>query len=230
MSIPQWTDLPAPLAPAPDESELPAWARPGGLGIAGARTWSTRRLVAISAGALLLGLAVGYGQRGSPAPDTVAGSAPVASPTEPPATTAVGPAAGADTTIPAASTDTTAPDGGSTATAPGEAPAASGGDPGAEVEVLLEVKPTSGPADTAGFRVGPGGWQLGWAFDCSRAGGSGPLEIEVVNPDGSPAGEEAVSQEGAAGKSVNAYTTSGERVLSVTTNCLWALKVTGVRG
>ncbi|MGQ0744959.1 MAG: hypothetical protein ACT4OS_11625 [Acidimicrobiales bacterium] len=127
-----------------------------------------------------------------------------------------------------------APSGSGAAADPATDPAG-GADPGAPgsgaaPEILVEVKPVSGPVDSPSFRVAAGGWQLGWAFDCSQAGGTGAFEIEIANPDGTPSGEEPIRQEGSAGKSVNAYTTTGERILSVTTNCLWTAKVTGVRG
>ncbi len=204
------------------------------LGIEGARAWSTKQLAAIALITLLLGLYFGYGQRDSPPP-------PSATPSAQPAGEAR--ADGTETNA-ASGAGATADGGAAGATGTGDAPAGDGDEPSgsspsaalgsaagaAAPEVLLDVKPTSGPADTASFRVGPGGWKLGWAFDCARSGGTGPFEIQVLNPDGSDSTEPAVSQEGAAGKSVEAYATTGERILAVTTNCAWALKVTGIRG
>jgi hypothetical protein len=69
-------------------------------------------------------------------------------------------------------------------------------------------------------------WTLGWAYDCTAQGGTGSFKVTILNADGSPSKDGGVDQSGAKGSSVAAYTTPGERFLSVQTNCLWAIRVT----
>jgi hypothetical protein len=92
--------------------------------------------------------------------------------------------------------------------------------------VLLNVR-SSGSRRTQSFTVAPGGWKLGWGFDCSRASDQ-TFAVKVLGTDGSPGQETAVARSGAKGSGVEQYQTSGERMLEVTTGCVWEVKVVGV--
>ncbi|MBV9040364.1 MAG: hypothetical protein JOZ68_05145, partial [Acidimicrobiia bacterium] len=69
-------------------------------------------------------------------------------------------------------------------------------------------------------------WILGWAYDCTGQGGTGAFNITVFDGGGGPSKDGGIDQQGAKGSSVVAYTSTGERYLSVTTNCVWAIRVT----
>jgi hypothetical protein len=92
--------------------------------------------------------------------------------------------------------------------------------------VLLEVKRDQGSKATPHFTAPGPRWTLGWAYDCTQVGGSGSFKVTILNADGTPSRDGGVDQQGAKGSSVAAYTSSGERYLSVQTPCLWALRVT----
>jgi hypothetical protein len=91
---------------------------------------------------------------------------------------------------------------------------------------LLEIKRDTGSKTTQHFVVPGPRWTLGWAYDCTSQGGSGSFKVTILNADGTPSKDGGVDQQGSKGSSVTAYTSAGERALSVQTNCLWALRVT----
>lgn len=202
-------------------SAEPWWRRPGGLGIKDPRSWKTWQLGCAAFLALLVGMAIGYGERSSaPAPT---GDAEQIATSEASPTTVPSQASPAQTTVPSegdpAATTTTAP------------PAATA-QPGAAAgpaKVILEVPATAGPKTTDKFRVAGAEWKVGWAYDCTRAG-QGTFEVKALNGDGSPGSEPPIAQQGPRGKGVTTYATSGERSLAITTPCAWTLKVTGVPG
>jgi hypothetical protein len=92
--------------------------------------------------------------------------------------------------------------------------------------VLLDIKRDSGSKSTQHFTVPGPRWTLGWAYDCTQQGGTGSFKITILSADGTPNPDGGVDQHGAKGSSVAAYTTTGERSLSVQTTCLWAIRVT----
>lgn len=92
--------------------------------------------------------------------------------------------------------------------------------------VLLEIKRDQGSKATQHFVVPGSRWTLGWAYDCSQQGGTGSFKVTILNADGTPSNDGGVDQQGAKGSSVAAYTSSGERYVSVQTACLWAIRVT----
>lgn len=207
----------------PVSSTEPWWRRPGGLGIKDPRSWKTWQLASAAFLALLLGMAIGYGEKGSGSPqeetpqqiatsETTASTAPSAAD----ATDTDGPPDAAPTTT--TTTVAAGPDSAQTGT-PAAGPA----------RVILELPATPGPKTTDKFRVAGAEWKIGWAYDCTR-GGQGAFEVKAVNGDGSPGSEAPILQQGPRGKGVTTYATSGERSLVVTTSCVWALKVTGVPG
>jgi hypothetical protein len=83
-----------------------------------------------------------------------------------------------------------------------------------------------GPLVTDHFTVTANRWVLGWAYDCTAQGGTGAFNITVFDGTGGPSKDGGIDQQGAKGSSVVAYTSTGERYLSVTTNCVWAIRVT----
>jgi hypothetical protein len=92
--------------------------------------------------------------------------------------------------------------------------------------VLLDIKRDSGSKPTQHF-VAPGPrWTLGWAYDCTGVGGAGSFKVTILNANGTPSPDGGVDQQGTKGSSVAAYTSTGERYLSVQTTCLWAIRVT----
>lgn len=203
-----------------------SWDQAGRLDIDEPRSWRTWQLVGGSAVALLVGMAIGYGERGA---DKTASEAAPATPASRSAQTLTSVVASghparvgaggrtAPTTVPA-STGTESP--------PGSGP---GGveDPPPR-QVLLEDHGV-GDKTTARFSVGPGGWALGWGYDCSRASGQNGFTVTVYGADGTPSRTDmAVVQEGASGTDVTEYTSAGPHYLVVTTACLWGVKVTGL--
>ena len=92
--------------------------------------------------------------------------------------------------------------------------------------VLLDVRRQTGPMITQHFVVTAQRWILGWAYDCTGQGGTGAFNITVFDGSGGPSKDGGIDQQGAKGSSVVAYSSSGERYLSVTTNCVWAVRVT----
>jgi len=92
--------------------------------------------------------------------------------------------------------------------------------------VLLNVARHTGPLITDHFTVTTPRWFLGWAYDCTTQGGTGAFNITVFDGSGGPSKDGGIDQQGTKGNSVVAYTSTGERYLSVTTNCVWAVRVT----
>ena len=93
--------------------------------------------------------------------------------------------------------------------------------------VLLNIPRHAGPLVTDHFTVAATRWVLGWAYDCTgQPGGTGAFNITVFDGAGGPSKDGGIDQQGAKGSSVVAYTSTGERYLSVTTNCVWAIRVT----
>jgi hypothetical protein len=92
--------------------------------------------------------------------------------------------------------------------------------------VLLNIPRHTGPLITDHFTVTANRWVLGWAYDCTAQGGTGAFNITVFDGDGGPSKDGAIDQQGAKGSSVVAYASTGERYLSVTTSCVWAVRVT----
>jgi hypothetical protein len=210
--------------------------------------WTSAQLGAGVGLALIAGLAIGYGGRAgtdSSPSSTIAGlprhaatsTVPtVKADTEPPLldlppepaaaraltppTTAL-PSVTPAPTVAAATTPTTAASTSPTLASGPATPAA----PGSE-RVLLNVR-SSGSRRTQSFTVAPGGWKLGWGFDCSRS--SDPsFSVKVLGADGTPGQEAAIAKSGAKGSGVEPYETTGERMLEVTTACVWEVKVVGV--
>jgi hypothetical protein len=91
--------------------------------------------------------------------------------------------------------------------------------------VLLNIPRHTGPLITDHFTVTGNRWILGWAYDCTAQGGTGSFNITVFDAAG-PSKDGGIDQQGGKGSSVVAYTSTGERYLSVTTNCVWAVRVT----
>jgi hypothetical protein len=93
--------------------------------------------------------------------------------------------------------------------------------------VLLNISRQTGPMITQHFTVTGPRWTLGWAYDCTGApGGTGAFNIKVFDGNGDSSSDGGIDQNGAKGSSVVAYTSMGERYLWVTTNCVWAVRVT----
>ncbi|MBV8160035.1 MAG: hypothetical protein JO265_03830 [Acidimicrobiia bacterium] len=110
-----------------------------------------------------------------------------------------------------------------TATTAATAPAGSGNG----IAVLLTIPRQTGPMITPHFTVSAPRWVLGWAYDCTAApGGTGAFNIKVFDGNGDASTDGGIAQQGAKGSSVVAYTSAGERYLWITTNCVWAIRVT----
>lgn len=93
--------------------------------------------------------------------------------------------------------------------------------------VLLNIPRHTGQLITDHFTVSSNRWVLGWAYDCTAApGGTGAFNVKVFDGAGNESSDGGVNQQGAKGSSVVAYTSTGERYLWVTTNCVWAIRVT----
>jgi hypothetical protein len=92
--------------------------------------------------------------------------------------------------------------------------------------VLLDIKRDSGSKTTQHFVAPSPRWTLGWAYDCPGQGGAGSFKVTILDANGTPSPDGGVDQQGAKGSSVAAYTSAGERYLSVQTTCLWAIRVT----
>jgi hypothetical protein len=102
--------------------------------------------------------------------------------------------------------------------------------PASPVRVILEISPHTGPLTTDSFAVA-GGWKLGWRFDCRGQGGSGPFHVSIQRPRGGEMAEDAaITRNGSGDDGIEEYSSGGEHVLVVETNCRWALKVTGRPG
>jgi len=190
--------------PDEDPSE-PSWRRPGGLGISEPRSWKTWQLVSASFAALLIGMAVTNGGNGAEAPPR-SSAAPSAAERSSPSTRRTPPS------TPAGSTDST-----TKAADPGNAGPAS---------LLIDIPAHKGPAQSDHFTAGSGGWQLGYAYNCSGATAQS-FEVKVHNADGSDSSDAAIREQGPAGKNVARYTSAGERYVEVNSDCLWRIKVVG---
>jgi hypothetical protein len=92
--------------------------------------------------------------------------------------------------------------------------------------VLLDIKRDSGSKTTQHFVAPSPRWTLGWAYDCTGQGAAGSFKVTILDANGTPSPDGGVDQQGAKGSSVAAYTSTGERYLSVQTTCLWAIRVT----
>jgi hypothetical protein len=92
--------------------------------------------------------------------------------------------------------------------------------------ILLDIRRDTGPKSTPHFVTSQSHWTLGWAYDCTAQGGTGSFKVTILNADGSPSSDGGVDQQGSKGSSVAAYTSTGERYLSVQTTCVWAIRVT----
>ncbi|MHB8670268.1 MAG: hypothetical protein ACYDAD_06890 [Acidimicrobiales bacterium] len=209
---------------ASDPASESCWDLPGGLDIEEPRSWRTWQLVGGSAVALVVGMAIGYGERGGGGVGSVDSSTPAgraASPiTSVVAAARPGRVAARDRVAP-----TTTPGRGAGGTTAG--PGGAGGDLPAR-QVVFEDRGIGGRT-TARFALGPGGWALGWSYDCSRAGGQNGFTATVYGLDGAPSRTDpAVVQEGTAGSDVADYTSTGPRYLVINTACLWGVKVTGI--
>ena len=175
------------------------------------RTW---QLGAVTLVALLIGILVGRighssGRQASALRSTGAAAAGQSGPAA-----AGQPAAGAQQpSTPAGSPTTVAAPAASANAAPGHT-------------VLLDIRRQTGPMITQHFVVTAKRWILGWAYDCTGQGGTGAFNITVFDGSGGPSKDGGIDQQGAKGSSVVAYSSTGERYLSVTTNCVWAVRVT----
>ena len=92
--------------------------------------------------------------------------------------------------------------------------------------VLLNVR-SSGSQRTQHFTVASGGWKLGWGYDCSNTSGAA-FGLRILNGDGTPGQEPAVSRSEPRSSGVEQYQTAGDRMLEITTSCRWEVKVVGV--
>jgi hypothetical protein len=211
----------SPPTPVPPSDPPSAPTPPGSLGIKERRTWRTSQVVLFCTLALLLGMRIGYSGEKAPAASS-RGAVPGQSGLPPAPTTPTTLAPG----DPGQPTDTS-PTTGSATTGTREPVGAAQGTP----EVLLEVSPRTGPLTTDTFTVAAGGWKVGWSFNCRGQGGSGPFNVTVRHPGSGEAPEDPpVQQNGPDGKGIEQFSSQGDHVLVVQTNCLWALKVTGIPG
>jgi hypothetical protein len=211
--------------------------------------WTSAQLGAGVVLALIAGLAIGYGGRAGTdsSPSSTIAALPrhaatssvptVKADTEPPLldlppepaaartltpqTTAL-PSVAPAPTVAVATPTTTAVSTPPTLASGGAAPQSAAG----SERVLLNVR-SSGSRRTQSFTVAPGGWKLGWGFDCSRASDQ-TFAVKVLGSDATPGQETAVARSGAKGSGVEHYETTGERMLEVTTTCVWEVKVVGV--
>jgi hypothetical protein len=196
-------------------SSDPSWQQPGGLGIKHPRAYRPWQLGLAVALSLLVGMALGYGQK-KPArrAGTLAATSATTAPSDSDSTKST--ASGASPT-----TATTLDIQPVVTTAPAAAQAA---------QQLLFVSTTSGTKTTDAFKVAAGGWAVGWAYDCASTPG-GTFKVTVVGTDGAPSAEDAViGPTEVKANAVQHYTSVGERKLQVDTTCRWALKVTGIPG
>lgn len=170
------------------------------------RQWPTWQLVTAAAVAVLIGLLLGRATTSSSGARrlTASGTSATRSGTQPRSGAAPVPAEGPATTV-----------------APAPAVASNGH------ATLLNIPRQTGPQITQHFTVTGARWTLGWAYDCTEApSGTGDFDIKVFDGSGNSSDDGGINQQGAKGSSVVAYTSTGERYLKVTTNCVWAIRVT----
>ena len=139
------------------------------------------------------------------------------------------PSTATTTPVPGASQpgDTSSPSGSTPTASTGGTGTPAASTPAAPVQVILEINRHTGPLTTDSFAVA-GPWKLGWGFDCRGQGGSGPFHVSIRRPgNGEIAGDAAITRNGPKDNGIEEYSSKGEHVLVVETNCLWALKVTG---
>jgi hypothetical protein len=179
------------------------------------REWKPWHLVAAIAAALLVGVVIG--RITSSSSNNTNTTATGASASSPAAGRAADPAAQPVAGTPEARTPANA----SAAPVPTTAPVAVNGH-----AVLLNIPRHTGPLITDHFTVTASRWVLGWAYDCTAQGGTGSFNVTVFDGSGGPSKDGGIDQQGTKGSSVVAYTSTGERYLSVTTNCVWAIRVT----
>lgn len=224
--------LSPPNAPSPPP---PVEIQPGTHGIRGKRSWKTWQVIVACVISLLLGMRLGYD--GESSTKAIAGGTVPGGSGLPP-----DPNAGSSTTLPP---DPGADPGAEPGSDPGSDPGADAGpgDPAGDgttessapgsgtAQLLLEITPHTGSSKSETFKVAAGGWKLGWSFNCSKQGGTGNFAIAVQRPDGTEIPDDPpVGLDDAQGTGVQDYTSDGEHVLAITTDCLWALKVTGIPG
>jgi hypothetical protein len=217
--VPPVVEVPSPVRPVADilpSVEEPAVVPPPPPASAQApqreRRWRTWQLLAAAGIALLIGVYIGRATSSSSGRSTaVDASAPAQ---DAGSSSGAQPAAGdRQPRVPASAPPSPA------TSAP--AAAVNGHD------VLLNVPRQTGPLITQHFTVAGPRWTLGWAYDCTAApGGTGAFDIKIFDGAGNPSNDGGIGQEGAKGSSVVAYTSTGERYLWVTTNCVWAIRVT----
>lgn len=220
-----------PPAPTPTGT-----AQGGNLGIKERRTWKTYQVVIFCGLTLLMGMRIGYDgnsettvSSGGPAngvsglppdPGATASTPAPADADDPGATVTPGdPSEGDLETGRGADTD------GSPGAEGSPAAAAAGGVP----QVILELTPRTGSFTSEAFSVAPGAWKLGWSFSCQKQGGTGLFAISLQRPGGEVVGTDpAIDRDGDQGTGVEEMASDGEHVIVVSTECLWAVKVTGV--
>jgi len=195
-------DTPDAPPPSPAPASTPAPRPP--------LRWQTRHLVTAAVVALLLGVIIGRIGHSSPSR-----TSPVKGDRQGAASSDAGATGQPSAGSPAARTP-------ATAATPSSAPATAANGQA----VLLSIPRQTGQQITQHFTVATPHWTLGWAYDCSAApGGTGAFNVKVMDGNGEASTDGGVDQNGAKGSSVVAYTSTGERYLWVTTNCVWAIRV-----
>jgi hypothetical protein len=200
--------VPAPPEPAPAVEPISAPAFTPEI-TSRTRRWQTWQLIAAVAIALVLGVVVGRATTSSSIGSARAKSSRTGDSTN----RGAQPAAGTRDQLP-----------------PASGSAAPTSTPAQDVNghaVLLNIPRQTGPVISQHFTATGSRWALGWAYDCTAApGGTGTFNVKVMDGSGEASNDGGIDQQGAKGSSVVAYTSTGERYLWITTNCVWAIRVT----
>jgi hypothetical protein len=188
------------------------------------RERNTGWMVAAAVGvvALVAGFAIGHATASKSKTAAAPGVSP--SPTSPPNSSASSPS-----TSSSSSTSSTS------STAATAAPAT--------VTVTTTVSPTAQPPgfgspvplvdldgngnkSTSNFTASSNEWTIAYTYDCSKASGEGSFIVTVHSSD-STLSQEAVKELGTDGKASTVQHGAGTYYLTVTSECLWHLAVTG---
>ena len=97
--------------------------------------------------------------------------------------------------------------------------------------MLLGPKQSQGNWTSTPFTIASGTWNIGWAFRCTPLPIAGAVfQVLVVPAGGAPGATPAVSEAGDSGQSVTSQTSVGsqELIVRASSNCIWAVKVTGL--